>query len=89
MPQTQDKLEYLGSLIKKRHPLLDGAFGSIDGLSLPVQESDDPEIENATYNGWKSSHFISNVLVFSPEGMEFDSSHHSMCDYSYFMLQGV
>ena len=67
-PKSVSRLNYLSSLIQARHPYLDGAFGSIDGLSLPVQESDDPEVENATYNGWKSTHCINNVLVFSPEG---------------------
>ena len=68
MPTCQAELDELSQLIKRRHPLLDGAFGSIDGLSLCTQVSDDPEIENATYNGWKSSHCINNVFVFSPEG---------------------
>jgi hypothetical protein len=45
--------------------MLSGAFGSI---SLAVQESDDPELENATYNGWKTDHQVNNVFVFSPEG---------------------
>ncbi|KAG2047512.1 hypothetical protein BDR06DRAFT_985145 [Suillus hirtellus] len=56
-------------LIHACHPKLVGGFASIDGLSLPYQEADDPEVENATYNRWKSSHFISNVLVFSPRGV--------------------
>jgi hypothetical protein len=68
MPTSQAELEELTQLIKQRHPLLDGAFASIDGLSLCTQVSDDPEIENATYNGWKSNHCINNVFVFSPEG---------------------
>jgi hypothetical protein len=54
--------------IRARHPRLVGAFGSIDGLALLIQVAEDPEVENATYNGWKSSHFISNVIVFSPRG---------------------
>jgi len=29
-----------------RHPLLTGAFGSMDGLNLPVQQSREQEIEN-------------------------------------------
>ena len=48
--------------------MLRGAFGSIDGLLLAAQESEDPEMENATYNGWKSDHCINNVLVFAPDG---------------------
>ncbi len=67
-PETLRDFEFYSSLISTRHPLLDGAFGSIDGLSLKCQESNDPELENATYNGWKSDHCISNILVFSPEG---------------------
>jgi hypothetical protein len=57
-------------LIVARHPLLDGAFASIDGLNLPVQDSDDEDIENATFNGWLHEHFVSSVLVFSPKGQD-------------------
>lgn len=45
-----------------------GAFGSIDGLNLPVQVSGDTEIENATYNGWLHGHFRSCVIVFASDG---------------------
>jgi len=65
---TGQKFSQLNSLIVRRHPLLTGAFASIDGLNLPVQTSGVEEIENATYNGWLRAHFVSSVLVFSPEG---------------------
>ena len=55
-------------LITERHPLLTGAFGSMDGLNLPVETSADKEIENATYNGWLSEHYISTVLVYAANG---------------------
>jgi hypothetical protein len=67
-PSTPQQFVHLNSLIQNRHPRLTAAFGSIDGLNLPVQTSEDIDIENATYNGWLSEHFISSVLVFSPEG---------------------
>jgi len=67
MPRCLEEFESLSNLITQRHQLLQGAFSSIDGLSLTAQELDDPEIENATYNGWKSNHCINNVLVFPPE----------------------
>ena len=41
----------------------------LDGLNLPVQESADDEIENATYNGWLHSHFVSSVLASLASGM--------------------
>ncbi len=46
-----------------------GAFGTINGLNLLLQESADAEIENATYNGWTATHNVSSILVFSPEGL--------------------
>jgi hypothetical protein len=45
-------------LIVVRHPLLMGAFGSMDGLNLAVQTSADQEIENATYNKWLHEHLL-------------------------------
>jgi hypothetical protein len=67
-PKQVAEFEENSAIICLRHPLLTGAFASIDGLNLPVQTSEDEDIENATYNGWKSDHFVSSVLVFSPQG---------------------
>jgi hypothetical protein len=67
-PGTLADFHEYNQLIVTRHPLLDGAFASIDGLNLPVQNSDDEDIENATFNGWLHKHFVSSVLVFSPKG---------------------
>jgi hypothetical protein len=67
-PSGVEEFQAYNDLIIIRHPLLEGAFSSIDGLNLPVQTADDPEIENSTYNGWLCEHFISCVLVFSPKG---------------------
>jgi len=66
-PQGNEFLE-LSGYVSMRHPLLQGVFGSVDGLNLPCQVSSDVEIENATYNGWLHSHFISSVIVFSSKG---------------------
>jgi hypothetical protein len=63
-----EKFGQLNALILHRHPLLTSAFASIDGLNLLVQTSGEQNIENATYNGWLQAHFVSSVLVFSPEG---------------------
>ncbi|KAG2343750.1 hypothetical protein BDR05DRAFT_975791 [Suillus weaverae] len=61
--------EHCSALVVARHGRLGGAFGSIDGLKLPVQTSDDADIKNTTFNGWLSEHFISSVLAFSAEGV--------------------
>ncbi len=57
-------------LVTEWHPLLTGAFGTMDGLNLPVETSSDEEIENATYNGWLSEHFISNVIAYISNHIE-------------------
>ena len=67
-PQGDEFLE-LSGYVSMRHPLLQGVFGSIDGLNLPCQVSSNVEMENATYNGWLHSHFISSVIVFSSKGL--------------------
>jgi hypothetical protein len=67
-PQDDEFLE-LSGYVSTRHPLLHGVFGSIDGLNLPCQVSSDVELENATYNRWLHSHFISLVIVFSSKGL--------------------
>ncbi len=68
-PTSLSTLHRYNTLIRARHPLLTGAFGTIDGLNLLLQVSADTEIENATYNGWTATHNVSSILVFSPEGL--------------------
>ncbi|KAG9088685.1 hypothetical protein FRC07_012487 [Ceratobasidium sp. 392] len=62
------RMNYYSTIIHSRHPLVEGAFGFMDGLSLPVSVSADPELEKATYNGWLHTHKISNIFVFAPDG---------------------
>ena len=56
-------------MIVQWHNLLQGAFGSIDGLKLPVQVPQDPLMENATYNSWTHGHYSTQIFVFGPDGM--------------------
>lgn len=52
------------------HPPLRGAFGSLDGLHLPVQSSYiDLKLENITYNRWLHTHCTSSVFAFVPNGV--------------------
>jgi hypothetical protein len=83
LPRDEEEYAALNSLIVNRHSRLTGAFGSVNGLSLAVMEADDPEVENATYNGWKSSHVINNVIVFSPRGASFPFLKQSHIDASH------
>lgn len=71
---TVAEMEEYSNVIQNRHPLIQGAFGFLDGLSLPVGTSSDPAIKNSTYNGWLHTHKISNILVFAPDGEFFTYS---------------
>ena len=66
---TQQEIKAYNAVIYTHHPHLVGGFGSIDGLSFPCQSADDPEMENTIYNGWQSAHFITNILIFFPQGL--------------------
>ncbi|HZK60632.1 MAG TPA: transposase family protein, partial [Anaerovoracaceae bacterium] len=48
--------------------LPDPIFGFMDGVFFPNDNHPDPTIQNAYYNGWKSSTSVTNALVFTPDG---------------------
>ncbi|ETN24891.1 hypothetical protein PPTG_01062 [Phytophthora nicotianae INRA-310] len=69
-PGTDDEdvfADYAG-MISLRHPLLTKGFFFVDGVNIPVAESEFDDIQNAYYNGWTCSHYCSNVLAFAPDG---------------------
>ena len=78
-----DEFTQLNDLVHEHHPLLDGAFRMLNGLNLPVQKSSDQEIENATYNSWLHSHFVSSVLAFSASGRLLNTSY-AFADTSHY-----
>ncbi|KAI9059360.1 hypothetical protein FKP32DRAFT_1614166 [Trametes sanguinea] len=67
--KTAEECEMDSEMVRLRHPLLESAMGTIDGLNLAMAMSDGPELENATFNGWLHGHFTSCVLVFAPRGL--------------------
>jgi hypothetical protein len=59
-------------MFARRHPGLQaGVFGVLDGLQLTCNNHTNRLIQNAFYNGWKCDTFISNILVFAPDGTIF------------------
>ena len=63
------KKQYLASLVCRRYPRIKNVIGFVDGVKFPVHSSDDPEEQNADYNGWLCGCYVNNVFVFSPEGL--------------------
>lgn len=66
---TENECHANSDLVCARHPLLENAIRSINGLNLLTATSNDPEIENTTYNRWLYGHYTSCVMVFSPCGV--------------------
>jgi hypothetical protein len=67
-PRQQAQFQKYADMINRRHGLLTHAFGFADGLNLPVETAGDMDVENAYYNGWTCSHYVSNVCTFAPDG---------------------
>jgi hypothetical protein len=67
-PREQAEFAALSDAINARHPLLEGCFGTLDGMKTPIRESSNPEIENMNYNGWLHDHYVSSVFLFDALG---------------------
>jgi hypothetical protein len=67
----EDVMKENSRLINAKHSTakyLDGAFGFMDGLNLPVTTNCLFAVQDPNYNGWLHSHVVSNIMVFSPDG---------------------
>ncbi|KAG7336804.1 DDE superfamily endonuclease [Nitzschia inconspicua] len=65
---TEEKTKQYMDAISKRYPCIPHVAFASDGLKLPIEPPANDRKQNAFYNGWKHSHFISNVFVFAPDG---------------------
>jgi len=65
---TQAEMVHYASLVQAREPLVDNIIGFVDGVSIPVQCSDDASMQNAAYNGYHHDTACNNVFAFAPTG---------------------
>ncbi|EGZ21147.1 hypothetical protein PHYSODRAFT_489004, partial [Phytophthora sojae] len=66
---TRSEVISFQSVISTKYPALPDVFAVADGLKLNLEESSDSVPQNAFYNGWTHGHYVSNVLVFAPNGV--------------------
>jgi hypothetical protein len=66
-PDDNEMAEY-ARLISLREPAVGNIIGFIDGVSIPVQCSDDVLEQNAMYNGYYHDTMCNNVFAFAPTG---------------------
>lgn len=50
--------------ISEKYPSLHEVYATADGLKLYFEKLGDFFVQNMFFNGWKSYHYIINVLVF-------------------------
>jgi hypothetical protein len=65
---TDEEAEAYKIAITHKYNLLPNVYCTMDGLKLLIEANEHPDIQRKFYNGWKTEHFISNVLVFAPDG---------------------
>ncbi|KAG1711902.1 hypothetical protein DVH05_009143 [Phytophthora capsici] len=71
-PERQAKL---AKLVEAREPLLSHTFGFIDGKNLRVQQPSNADLQNAMYNGWLHTVFVTGTICFAADGCIVWSKH--------------
>jgi hypothetical protein len=66
---NDDMIELYKSLVQRKHPRLTNVYCFGDGLKIPIEAPSDDAEQKRFYNAWKSSHYISNLFFFAPDGM--------------------
>ena len=54
--------------VEKKNPLVKGRRGFVDGKNYRVQTPYDHELQNAYYNGWLHSVFVTGAICFGVDG---------------------
>ena len=68
MPTFQELLAYR-DLIQAKYPALQTEWGAMDGLKVRCHMSGDNSKQNYFFNGWLHGHYVTNLLLFSPDGL--------------------
>ena len=68
MPTMDEASSFKNAFISK-YSILKKVFCVADCLQLYLEQSGNYIIQNLFYNGWKHDHYVSNVFVFSPNGV--------------------
>jgi hypothetical protein len=65
---SNEEMIHLAALVSHREPRVNNTIGFVDGVSIPVQCTDEEEDQNAAYNGYHHDTMCNNVLAFAPTG---------------------
>ena len=62
------ELARLAALVQLREPLVRNISGFVNGCSIKIECTSDPDIQNAYNDGFTCDTCVNNVFLFSPEG---------------------
>ena len=65
MPSEAGVIEFKDAFAH-RHPILENVYSVADVVKLMLEQPGDVSIQNRYYNGWTHDHYVTNVIVFSP-----------------------
>jgi DDE superfamily endonuclease len=65
---SDELIEVYKQRIIERHPALQDVWCTMDGIKLMLQQSGNQLSQGNYYNGWTHDHYVSNVIVFCPDG---------------------
>jgi len=63
-----EEQEYWASLVNRKNPYVNGRWGFIDGKNYQVQKPSSIDLQNAYYNGWLHSTFVTGCFCFGADG---------------------
>ena len=66
-----DKMREYAAMIEAREPSVDDVIGFMDGVSFPLECSDERVEQNAFYCGYDSDTMVNNVFAYGPDGKVF------------------
>jgi hypothetical protein len=68
---TKDEFNSFVSSIGEKYPRLaqEKVYCAMDGVKLYLQQAGDAKIQERFYNGWRHDHYVTNVFMFTPDGM--------------------
>ena len=64
----EEEMQLFAEMVRRREPLVDNVIGFVDGVSIPIQCSDDENEQTAHYNGYYHDTMVNNVFAFAPTG---------------------
>jgi DDE superfamily endonuclease len=64
-----ERIAIYKEIIRRRHPSLKTVYCVGDGLRMNIQVPKDIKVQSMFYNGWTHSHNITNLFLFSPDGL--------------------